>query len=300
MKDQVLRLMEGAYDVHLHAMPGVTPCRDTIVEIAEEAKSYGMKGLVYKDLHFSTAPQAAIVSALIPEVNVIGGVTLGAGVGGLNPWAVEATFRIGGKVVWMFALDSAYSVKQILAPGNPFPIEHYRSLGVKTELGGYSVFHKGTEDLKDEAREIISLCKQYDCVMETSHLSPQEVVAVIKESKKQGFEKIVVTHANQWAATPYPVELQKELAEMGAVIMYCFENHMPKPGTASEPLNGLGKLIRQVGVDKVVLGTDFGLKFWPSSVQGMRMMIASLLADKFTEDEIARMVKTNADRLYGN
>jgi hypothetical protein len=290
--------MENSYDVHVHAMPGMTQCRNTILELAEEAKSYGMKGIVYKDLHFPTAAQASIVSEAVPGINVIGGISLNACVGGLNPSAVEATFKIGGKVVWMFTLDSEYQVKQLLAPDYPLPLEHYRKLGVNIEMGGYSVFHKGTEDLKDEAREIISLCKQYGCVMETSHLSPLEATAMIKEGKNQGLERMVVTHANQWA-TPYPMELQQELVGMGAIILYCFEAYMAKTGVAAEPVSNLGKLIRQIGIDHIVLGTDFGPKFWPSPIEGMRMMITGLLADNFTEDEITRLVKTNPDWVYG-
>jgi hypothetical protein len=300
MTDQILGLMEGAYDTHFHANPGITKCRDTLLEVAQEAKSYGMKGIVFKDIHFSSAPQASIASEAVPGINVIGGVTLNGCVGGLNPQAVEATFKVGGKVVWMFALDSEYQVKEILKPGYPFPLEHYRNLLVDLEMGGYSVFHKGTEDLKDEAREIISLCKQYDCVMETSHLSPREAVAMLKEGKNQGLKKMVVTHANHWA-TPYTMEQQKEMVELGAAIMYCYITHVPMGGlTGAEPPSNLGRLIRQIGVDNIVLGTDFGADCWPSPVEGIRMMLAGLLSEKFTEDEIARMAKINPDRLYGS
>jgi hypothetical protein len=43
MKDQVLKLMEGAWDTHFHARPGVSQSKNTVLEIANEAKSYGMK-----------------------------------------------------------------------------------------------------------------------------------------------------------------------------------------------------------------------------------------------------------------
>jgi microsomal dipeptidase-like Zn-dependent dipeptidase len=170
---------------------------------------------------------------------------------------------------------------------------------VDFEAGGYSVFHKGTEELRDEAREIVSLCKQYDAVMETSHLSPQEVLAMMKECKNQGFSRIVITHANSFA-TPYPIELQKELVEMGADIMYCYVNYMPMLGTGAEPPSNLANLIRQIGIDHVVLGTDFGAEIWPSAIEGVRMMIANLLRNDFSEEEIARLVKSNPDRIYGN
>jgi hypothetical protein len=290
--------MEGAYDVHLHANPSTTNCKDTILEIAEEARSYGMKGIVFKDLHFSTAPQALIVSEAVPGIDVIGGVSLNGTLGGLNPLAVEATFKLGGKVVWMFTLDSEFQVSQIFAPDYPYSLDHYRNLLVDIDHGGYSVFHKGTEDLKDEAREIIALCKQYDCVLETSHLSPQEAFAMVREGKAQGLKKMVVTHANQFA-TPYTIEQQKEFIELGAAIMYCYEAYMAKPTVTGQQLGDLGKLIRQIGVENIVLGTDFGAHFEPSGIEGIRMMIAGLLADNFTGEEIAQMVKTNADRLYG-
>jgi hypothetical protein len=298
MLEQAKKLMEGAYDVHVHANPSMSKCRDTILEVATEARSYGMKCLVYKDLHFPSAQQAHIVSEAVPGIDVIGGVALNGCVGGLNPAVVEATFKVGGKVVWMFTLDSEYTVSQVLSPGYPIPLAHYRNLCVNLEQGGYSVFHKGTETLKDEAREIIALCKQYGGVMETSHLSPAEAVAMVKEGKNQGLERMVITHPNQFA-TPYSIELQKELVGLGAVVMYAFEAYMSKLGMDPEPLGSLGQWIREVGVDNVVLGTDFGIGFWPSSVQGIYMMIASLLADRFTEDEVSRLVRSNPDRIYG-
>jgi hypothetical protein len=297
MKDTVLKLMEGAYDVHMHATPGLSRRRKTILQIAEEAKEYGMRGVVYKDHHFSTAPQASIVNEVIPEVKVIGGVTLNGSVGGVNPAVVESTFKAGGKVVWMFSLDSAWMVKLMLSPGFG-SIENYRRLGVRPELGGYSVFRPGTEELTDEAREIVALCKQYGGVLETSHLSVEEGTAMIAEGKKQGLTRMVVTHANQ-SVTPYAVELQKSLVRQGAFIMYCMANYMSKPGEAGQPVKELTGLIRQVGSENVVLGTDFGLHFWPSAVEGMRMMISCLLEDGLTEEEIAVMVKINPERLYG-
>jgi len=297
MKDTVLQLMEGAYDVHMHATPGLSRRRKTILQIAYEAKEYGMKGIVYKDHHFSTAPQASIVNEVVPEVRIIGGVTLGGSVGGLNPAVVESTFKLGGKVVWMFSLESAWMAKQMLSPefGS---VENYRKLGVKPELGGYSVFRPGTEELADEAREIIALCKQYDGVMETSHLSVKEGAAMIREGKKQGLKRMVITHANKDGFV-YPVELQKILTvELGAASMYCMTSHMSKPGEAGKPVKELSNLIRQIGPENVVLGTDFGLPYWPSAVEGMRMMISCLLEEGFTEKEITTMVKTNPDRLY--
>jgi hypothetical protein len=186
MKDRVMKLMEGAWDTHVHASPGISPSKNTVLEIAREAASYRMGGIVYKDLNYSTAPQAYLVSDMVPGLRVVGGVTLSASLGGVNPFAVEASFKMGGKVVWMFALDSAFQVKQMTAPGYAFPMEHNRNLLVPIELGGYSIFKEGTETLTEEAREIVSLCKKYGGVLETSHLSPVEGLALCRKEKNRG------------------------------------------------------------------------------------------------------------------
>jgi hypothetical protein len=298
MKEDIQRLMEGAYDTHFHATPGISPSKNSVLELAMEAKSYGMKGIVYKDLNFSTAPQASIASDAVPGIDVIGGVTLSACLGGVNPFAVEASFKMGGRVVWMFALDSAFQVRQMFAPDYPFPMEHNRNLLVPLELGGYSVFRKGAEDLTDEAREIVALCKKYDGVLETSHLSPEEAFAMVREGKNQGLERMVVTHANS-SLTPYSIEQQKEFIALGATVNYCVEPYLTKLSRSALPMNDMFGLIRQVGVDNVVLGSDAGANFWPTAIECVRIMIVGLLANKFTEDEISRLIKTNPDRIYG-
>jgi hypothetical protein len=270
-----------------------------ILDIARTARDFGMKGVVVKDHHFSTAPLAKLVKEVIPEVDIIGGVTLGSSVGGLNPSAVEATFKLGGKVVWMFSLESAWIIRQITSPGFG-SIENYRKLGVKPELGGYGIFVKeGSVELKQEAKEIVSLCKQYDAVLETSHLSPQEGVAITREAKAQGLKKVVVTHANQ-EVTPYTVAQQKELVSLGAHIMYCMANYMTKPTENGESSGNLGKLIREVGYENIVLGTDFGLAIWPPAPEGVRMMVMSLIDQGFSDDEISRMIRINSEKLYAS
>lgn len=299
MNDQMRRLMEGAWDTHMHAMPGLTQSKNTILETAVMAKDLNMGGIVYKDLHFPTATQSSIVMEAVPGIKVVGGVSLNGSLGGLNPWVVEAAFKAKGKVVWMFTIDSAFTVQQILTPGFPMPKERYRAQLVDLDAGGYSVFKDGTEELRDEAREIIALCKQYDGVMETSHLSEKEAIAMIREGHNQGLKKMVLTHANQ-VFTLYSLDVQKAMIELGATISYCFEAYLSKPGMDGEPLGQLGQLIRSVGVENVVLGTDMGPAFWPSGIEGIRMMIGGLIADRFTEDEIARLVKTNPSGVYGS
>jgi hypothetical protein len=294
--DAVEKLMEGAYDAHLHASPGLTQRRKTIIEIAEEARSYRMKGLVFKDHQFSTAPVSQIMKSIVPELNVIGGITLAASVGGVNPAAVEANFKLGGRVVWMFSLESAWMLRRINSPDFASGAL-YRNVGVKSENTGLTILKTDSEELKEEAKEIVSLCKQYNAVLETSHLSREEGFAIVKEAKNQGHKKVVITHANA-SVTPLTVDDQLQFISLGAHLMYCMNVYQVKPTENAEPFTGLVKLIEAVNPKNVILGTDFGIRFLPSAPEGIRMMITGFLELGMTEDDIRMMVQTNTEKLY--
>jgi hypothetical protein len=177
-------------------------------------------------------------------------------------------------------------------------MEHNRNMLVPVDMGGYSIFKEGADELTDEAREIVALCKKYDGTLETSHLSPEEAFAIIKEGKNQGLERMVVTHANS-TLTPYTEERQKAFIELGARVSFSFEPYLSRVARSSLPMADLANLIRRIGVENVLLGTDVGASFWPSPVECIRIMIASFVINKFTDEEIRRMVSINPDRIYG-
>lgn len=297
MQEKIARIMEGAIDTHMHATPCMPQRRLSLVEAAQMARDYRMGGLVIKDHHFPTAQMASIVNEVVPEVHVIGGITLSSATGGINPDAVEASFKLGGKVVWMFCLESAWMIQQMLSPDFG-SLDVYRKLGVKPEKGGYEIYTDGPGSrLKPEVKDIISLIRQYDGVLETSHLSCKEGCDVIREAIDQGVKRIVVTHANQ-EITYYKTDLQKELAEKGVTLQYCMAQYMAKPGEQPDNIANLGKLVQEVGAEHIVLGTDFGQWIWPPAPEGLRMMVAQLCNMGISEDSIVKMVRENPSAIY--
>ena len=297
--DRVERLLEGSYDVHLHASPCLQTRRMSIYQLVQEAQRAGMKGFVVKDHHFSTAPHAAIFNEMQQEVQVIGGITINRCIGGFNPMAVETSFKLGGKVVWMPSLESSWTYRMMHSPdfrgaGN------YRSVGTGSDFPGFSAFIPGSDtQLRPEVTEIISLCQMYQGVFETSHFSRQETLAAIREARRQGMQRFVVTHANT-EITHYSVSEQKELIEQGAVIMYTLDPYAAKPALVSEDMSRLSRLIRAVGAKNIVLGTDFGQNTWPPATEGIRMLIAILLSFDIPEDDIRMMLTVNPERLYAS
>ena len=73
------------------------------VELAREASKAGFAAVVTKDHDYSGVMTAALIARHFPELTtkVYSGIVLNNVVGGLNPYAVEHTAAMGGKIVWM-------------------------------------------------------------------------------------------------------------------------------------------------------------------------------------------------------
>ena len=67
-----------------------------------------MKAILLKCHHENTVSRAYLVQRVIPGIRVFGGIVLNYYVGGINPAAVEASLRLGGKEVWMPTVDAGY------------------------------------------------------------------------------------------------------------------------------------------------------------------------------------------------
>jgi len=296
-EDRVLKTLEGAYDSHMHARPCIQARRRTMWECVQDFYALGMKGFVVKDHNFPTAQPASVLNEVQEEITVRGGITVASSIGGVNPAAVEASFKLGGKVFWMASLESAWMFDRIQSPDFK-NAKNYKNLGVNSNAVSYrTTVAADSEVLLDETKEIIALCKKYNCVYETSHSSPVETKACLQEANKQGLNKFVITHANT-DITPYSISEQKELVEKGAVIMLVMAPYMGKPGEPCEDIAGLAENIREVGPKNIVLATDFGLNVWAPAAEGMRMMVSNLLSMGIGEEDIRIMIKDNPERLY--
>ena len=256
-----------------------------------------MKGFVVKDHNFPTGPYASLVNEVQQDVKVVGGITINRCVGGYNPLAVDASFKLGGRVVWMPSLESRWTYEQMNS-SHFRGAKNYKNLGTQSDFSGLSAFRPGSEvELSEEVKDIIALCKQYDGVFETSHFSKKETAAAIKEANRQGMKKFVITHANT-EITGYSIPEQKELIEQGAVVMYTLDPYAAKPTLVSEDMEQLDHLIREVGAENIVLATDFGQNIWPPAVEGVRMLISILLFFGIPEADIRLMLTENPERLY--
>lgn len=274
------RLMEEALDIHVHTAPDPrVERRGSAIEVAQQARAMGMRGLVLKSHEYPTQPVAFTAGQVVSGITLIGGVALDAEVGGLNPMAVECTAKIGGRVVWMPTLSAR--------------IDRQR----KGLSGGIYLLDDDGR-LLPEVYAILELVKRHDMVLATGHISTQESMTLISEASNLGIRRMVVTHATTMALwTDMTLEDMKTLASMGAYIEHCL--HVIMPLTYRLAPRELVDTITNIGAENCIISTDFGQDYHPMPPEGLRMGIATLLEAGMEEVEVGMLVKDNPSRLLG-
>jgi hypothetical protein len=265
--------LEGAIDLHFHAGPDVRERKLTYLEATLQAEKAGMRAILIKSHSTITADIASLMQPLVKEILVFGGIALNYPLGGLNPAAVETALKLGAKQIWMPTLDAA----------NQYHYEKKR--------GGITILNR-EGSLKKEVMEILDILRKHDVILSTGHLSQHESIRLIKEARKRGIQKILVTHPDHFFVQ-MPGEAQRGLAQEGIFFDRCFPTERTSPLTMEE----MAKRIKEVGVTTTVLTSDFGQPENPFPVEGLRSYIQQFIQLGFSDQEIDQMVKINPSRL---
>jgi hypothetical protein len=170
--------VEGAIDLHVHSYPCLFSRIGDDRLIAQAAATAGMQAIMLKNHIESTVSRAYLLGPEFPDFKVFGGIVLNSYVGGINPAAVEAALRLGGKAVWMPTIDAARHVAIFGSPG-----VYDCQKGGRTNGGeGISLLKDGT--LIPEALEVMKLAADYNVMLATSHISQPEAQALVTAAKE--------------------------------------------------------------------------------------------------------------------
>lgn len=257
MKNPENSILRGIIDMHIHTNPDLKPRLLDDYEAALEAKENGMEAIVIKSHVESTAGRAYIARRLT-GFPVWGGVTLNLPVGGLNQDAVRSAALMGGKVVWL-------------------PTIHHHDIKIEQE----------------PLQEILHQVKDYNLVLATGHLKPQDIFYVLDECHSIGVEKILINHPLT-GVVGASLDQQKEMAHQ-AYLEHCWVATMPQHDRLDPMV--MSEAIKEVGVKHCILATDLGQKYNPNPVLGMQMMIESMLKHEISWKEITIMCQDNPKKL---
>jgi microsomal dipeptidase-like Zn-dependent dipeptidase len=280
----------GAIDFHVHSAPDVFGRNLNDIEVARLAAAQGMRALVFKNHITSTADRAAMVKQAVPEIEAFGGITLNQAVGGINPTAVEWMYRMSGgrgKVVWLPTFDADHHLKTFNEPGE----------GIKVAKDG---------KVTPEMEAVLKIIARENLVLHTGHVSPEEVLLVIKRARELGVQNIAVTHA--MADVPgLSLEQMKQAAAMGAYLEYVYLNHLMGPHAhlgwmrhwKQVSLGDLAKAVKVVGAAHFILSTDLGQSGNPTHPDGYAKMVIGLKGEGVSQADLDLMMKKNPAKLLG-
>jgi hypothetical protein len=264
--------LAGLIDMHIHTAPDVRPRYADDIQTVREAKEAGMAAVLIKSHQTLTSDRAKIAEDYVSGIRVFGGLALNDAVGGLNPFAVEAAIKMGAKEIWLPTRSAA------------------QARSVDGLLGGTTI----TTDegrLKPDVMRIMEMTRDVNVILASGHVSPAETVKLVKEARKMGLQKIVVTHPEAHF-TWMPVETQKEIASDGVYFERCYVDTTPTMNS-TVAIAEIASHIKEVGVQSTVVSTDFGQAISPPPVEGMRAYLAKLSRYGITSEEIQKMARDN-------
>jgi len=273
--------IEGLIDFHNHCAPDVFGRAVDDDEMAQLYMARKMEAVVLKNHVALTADRAWLVRKHNPGIKAFGGITLNGAAGGLNPEAVQWMWRMQGgygRIVWLPTFDADNHVK------------HF-----KDAPEGIKVVGADGRALP-ALREIAKICAQQKLVLCTGHASPTEVLAIVEAARDAGCDRVVVTHA-EFDVVNMSVEQMKKAAAMGAKLEVDAMGPLMGPQAHLAWMRHWRQVtykesaghITAVGAENFILGTDLGQTGNPSQPDGYAMLVAGLIAEGITKDQIKTM-----------
>jgi len=276
--DGVNYLLKNRFDMHVHGAPDIVPRKLNEIELAKQAKSVGMKGILLKCHYALTADRAWLVRQCVPGIHVFGGIVLNLPVtGGLNPEAVSTAIKFGAKEIWMPTISAA---------------NHLKYEGKDPKMG-INILSK-TGELVPSVIEILNIIAESNVILGTGHLSPEETQILVSTAKKLGVKKILVTHP-EWKLVNMSVKVQVELSKIGAIMEHCYYA-TTKLGGGLNPKE-IAMQIKAVGAEHCIMATDLGQALNPNPIDAMKSFIKDMIAHGISMKEIDLMTIKNPAKL---
>ena len=278
--DSASRTLAGAIDIHVHSAPDNTPRSVDAIDAAKLARAAGMRAIVLKNHYDPTGGLADIVRKVVPGIEVFGGIDLNLPVGGMNPAAVEHMTQVSGgwgRLVWMSTFDAENQVRYS-KENRPF---------VATSRNG---------ELLPEVKQVIGVIAKHNLVLATGHVSPDEGLMLLREGKRQGVQRMVVTHAMN---PPVLMDLPRMQAatKEGAFIEFV-AGSLTTPDAGAR-MDRYAQAIRAIGPEFCILSSDLGQRGNALPPDGFAAFVAALRARGLSEAEVDRMSKQNPAKLLG-
>ncbi len=284
-------LLEGAWDIHVHAAPSLFPRAADAFELVRLCRDAGMGGVVLKSHHGSSVEVAALARERYTDIEVYGGVTLNNFTGGLNPSTVECALALGGRIVWLPTIHARHHVERFAGKAMSSAHASHASLGAGK---GLTVLDRSGE-LLPEARTVIDLVADRGAVLATGHLSPREVLAIHGYAREERPSlQLLVDHVF-FTVPSLSIDEVRELIDDRTWFELSYYSVSPL-ARATTPAQ-VASAVAALPDAKWVLVSDTGQVGNPLSPDALARYCQELAVAGVPEDELARMVVDRPRRL---
>jgi hypothetical protein len=288
----LLKVLDGAVDLHVHSGPSPFPRRLNHVEASYDAARINLRAILIKSHHHNTvmdllAMQDQLKDAPTPAY---GGVALNSEVGGVNPSAVAVAIKMGGRAVWGPTVSAAQHIEAHQHDdGFPHP-------GDDLEEKEESIW-AADGNVSAEAVRVTQLVAQAGIMLTGGHLDPESQKAFFATAKENGVTRMLVHHPD-YIVNVSETDIE-ELLSHGAFIEHEMSMYHPAVVAPGYPISQLVDWIHKIGPERTVINSDLGQNINPLPVDGYINVIQNLLDHGIAEKDIRQMICNNTAFLLG-
>lgn len=269
--------LKGVIDMHVHSNPDIRHRRYDDFELMEAGIRVGARAIVIKTHQGTTVDRAflcnrhnEIVHQGDNDFTMFGSVTMNRQMGGINPWAAESGLKLGAKVIWL----PTQSARNNMLRQNQDP------------AGCVEVIRDGR--VVPELSDIFRLVKDYDVVLGTGHVSPEECFRVVEAARNAGVRKLVVTHPEWWMVGISLEDQVRLVKDYDVILEHCFAQPMGGGKYKSNlPMNL--EAVQACGYKNVMVSTDGGQVENPNWEIALEQYMQYLLDHGVGEKELRYM-----------
>ena len=287
------RLLIGAIDPHVHSGPSIAVRGLDHLELVRQMSQAGFAAVITKDHDYAGVATAALIAKNFPELHtrIYSGIALNNVVGGLNPYAVEHTAAMGGKIVFMPTLAAEHHLRWEKTSSWVHPASTQK---VRPATGVPVVAANGA--VRDDAKEILDIIARTDMALASGHLHISETWKVFEEAKRRGVATMVLTHPEDIVEAS--LDDVRGLVQLGAFVEHSLCMFIEGSKFKTRTADDLHRLIEVAGVDRTILCSDLGQTGVFSPVDGFRRGIRLCMDLGYDDGQIRKMVSTNAARAF--
>ena len=276
--------LTGIIDLHIHSAPDIRQRKLDDLQLMEAAVERGVRAIVIKSHMVPTADRATLVNKIRQEkypnsdFQMFGSLVMNLAVGGINPWAVEASIKLGAKEIFLPTMTAENHCKKENK-------EHYVSV-VKNR--------KIVEPLKD----VFNLVRDYDVALGTGHISPSEIFTVVEAARDAGVKKIIVTHP-EFHIVGMSLEEEARIVKDYDVLLEKVYAQPIGGGVYKKNLPDNVAHMKEIGCEHFIVSTDGGQMQNPEWYNTIAEYIDYLYDSGFSQEEIDVMTKKNPGKMLG-